>query len=344
MSAELTLDLPWVKVPGAQAGGLTVRRGRRPSLAFDDGIVLDVLIIDPASFGSASEVIDTARSVSGPGRVVLVAGAVPVEWRAELRLAEVSFFDVSGVAEINWPRVQLSARQFGRPIRRRRSALPLQKSHALVAQEVLIRAGDGDRPTIGELAEATGVSVPTASRAVSQLAEHGLVAKRKEGTWVSVDVVDRLAIAERLAERSGWPGGELLEAFQWGRTIFDVAARLSAAASKAGVEVAVTGRVGAAYLGVLGTSSPDEVRCWAVTGGASLGELAEAIDLEPAAGGAGNVVLCSDPWRVGVHRRAEVDFDDMQAWVAHPLRVWCDLHDDRRGSEFAAQMWSMVSG
>ncbi len=338
----LTLDLPWVEAPAAQLEGLVVRRGRADTLVYDDGIVLDVRVIDPSAFESPAALVDAARSSAAPGRVVLVAGAVPLAWRAELRNAEVSFVDVSGVAEINWPRVHVSARRFGKPVKRRRGPLAFQKGHGLVVQELLIRTADGSQPTIGELAERAGVSAPTASKAVTQLAEHGLVAKRREGTWVSVEVVDRVAIATRLAERTSWPGEEMLSAFLWGRTIFDVAARISDAAARADVELAATGRVGAAYHGVPGTSSPKELRCWVDTRHGSLGDVAEALGLEPATEESANVLLSADRWRVGVHRRAEAQFDDFTASVAHPLRVWCDLHDERRGSEHAAQMWGAV--
>lgn len=342
MLAELTLDLPWVEAPVAQLEGLVVRRGRADTLAYGDGIVLDVHVIDPWGFESSAALVDAARSSTGPGRVVLVAGAVPLDWRADLRNADVSFVDVSGVAEINWPRVHVSEKRFGKPVKRRRGPLAFQKGHALVVQELLVLTMDGSQPTIGELAEGAGVSVPTASKAVTQLAAHGLVAKRREGTWVSVEVIDRVAIATRLAERTSWPGEEMLTAFLWGRTIFDVAARISDAAARADLELAVTGRVGAAYQGVLGTSSPKDVRCWVDTRSGSLANVAEALELEPSSEESANVLLSADRWRVGVHRRAEADFDDFTASVAHPLRVWCDLHDEQRGSDYAAQMWGVM--
>lgn len=342
MPAELTLDLPWVEAPSAQLEDLVVRRGRAGTLAYEDGIVLDVHVIDPSAFESPAALVDAARSSTAPGRVVLVAGAVPLSWRADLRDAEVSFVDVSGVAEITWPRVHVSAKRFGKPVKRRRGPLAFQKGHGLVVQELLVLTADGSQPTIGELAAGAGVSVPTASKAVTQLAEHGLVAKRRDGTRVSVEVVDRVAITTRLAERTSWPGEEMLTGFLWGRTTFDVAARISDAATRADVELAVTGRVGAAYHGVLGTSSPKEVRCWVDVRGRSLGDVAEALGLEPATEESSNVLLSADRWRVGVHRRAGVQFDDLTASVAHPLRVWCDLHDEQRGSEYAAQMWGAV--
>jgi DNA-binding transcriptional ArsR family regulator len=342
MPAELTLDLPWVEAPMAQLEGLVVRRGRADTLAYEDGIVLDVHVIDPRVFESSAALVDAARSSTAPGRVVLVAGVVPLDWRADLRNADVSFVDVSGVAEINWPRVHVSEKRFGKPVKRRRGALAFQKGHALVVQELLVLTMDGSRPTVGGLAEGAGVSIPTASKAVTQLAEHGLVVKRREGTWVSVEVVDRVTIATRLAERTSWPGEEMLTAFLWGRTIFDVAASISDAAVRADLELAVTGRVGAAYHGVLGTSSPKEVRCWVDPRRGSLADVAEELELEPSSEESANVLLSADRWRVGVHRRAEAQFDDFTASVAHPLRVWCDLHDEQRGSEYAAQMWGAV--
>lgn len=343
VAAELTLDLPWFEAAESDLDGLRLRRGRSEALAYDDGIVLDVEVVDPADHPSPEALVDTAKAASGPGRVVLVAGAVPLAWRSPLREAGVSFVDVSGVAEIHWPRINVSARRFGRPVRRKRAALPFQKGHALVVQELLILTADGTAPTIGEVAESAGVSLPTASKAISQLEEHGLVAKHRDGTRVMVDVIDRVAIAVRLAERTSWPGDETIAAYLWGRTVFDVAARLSAAADAAGVELAVTGRIAAAHYGVLGTSSPKEVRCWVAGGSAPLADVAEELELEPAPREEANVVLSSDGWRFGVQRRRELQLDDASVWVAHPLRVWCDLHDEARGSEFAAQMWGAVN-
>lgn len=343
MAAELTLDLPWFEAAGNDFDGLRLRRGRSEALAYDDGIVLDVEIVDPADHPSPEALVDAAKAASGPGRVVLVAGALPLAWRGAVREAGVSFVDVSGVAEIHWPRIDVSERRFGKPVRRKRAALPFQKSHALVVQELLILSADGTTPTIGEVAESAGVSLPTASKAISQLEEHGLVAKHRDGTRVMVGVIDRVAIAVRLAGRTSWPGEETLAAYLWGRTVFDVAARLSAVADAAEMELAVTGRIAAAHYGVLGTSSPKEVRCWVAVRGALLPEVAERLELEPAPRAEANVVLSSDRWKMGVHRRRELQLDDANAWVAHPLRVWCDLHDEERGSEFAAQMWGAVN-
>lgn len=343
VAADLTLDLPWFEAAGSDLDGLRLRRGRSEALVYDDGIVLDVEVVDPADHRSPEALVDAAKAASGPGRVVLVAGALPLAWRGAVREAGVSFVDVSGVAEIHWPRINVSERRFGKPVRRKRAALSFQKGHALVVQELLILTADGTAPTIGEVAESAGVSLPTASKAISQLEEHGLVAKHRDGTRVMVDMIDRVAIAVRLAERASWPGEETLAGYLWGRTVFDVAARLAAAGDAAGVELAVTGRVAAAHYGVLGTSSPKEVRCWVAIHGALLPDVAESLELEPAPREEANVVLSTDRWRVGVQRRQELQLDDASAWVAHPLRVWCDLHDEERGAEFAAQMWGVVS-
>ncbi|CAN5876938.1 hypothetical protein BH20ACT7_BH20ACT7_16070 [soil metagenome] len=59
----------------------------------------------------------------------------------------------------------------------------------------------------------------------------------------------------------------------------------------------------------LSTSSPTEVRCWVNTHGRDLSHVAGRLGLEPAPEGATNVVISADPWRVGVHRRAEITFD-----------------------------------
>ena len=98
----------------------------------------------------------------------------------------------------------------------------------------------------------------------------------------------------------------------------------------------------AAFHGVLGTSAPVELRCWVDTQGHELSCVASRLGLEPAPAGAANVTISSDPWRAGVHPRAEVTFDEWTASIAHPLRVWCDLHSDERGAEFAAQLWGAI--
>ena len=127
-----------------------------------------------------------------------------------------------------------------------------------------------------------------------------------------------------------------LEHLGYGRTI-------SRNAADTGVELAITGRTGAAFLGVLGTSSPLEVRCWARLNGRSLEEGAAAVGLAPAPRESMNVRVLDDPWRTGVHRHANAQFDEWTATVAHPVRVWCDLHAEERGREFASLLWGKAS-
>lgn len=339
----LTLALPWVQAAPQQVDDLIIRRGRNSVLKYEDGIELDVRLVDPSGRSSPEALVTEAHKELGPGRVVLVAGAVPAPWRSRLREADLSFIDVSGIVEINWPRLRVSARRFGRPSKRRRSPLPLQKGYALVVHELLIAAAAGESPTITEVADSAGVSLPTASRAISQFEGHGLVTKERQGGLVRVHLADRIELAELLAARTAWPGDEALSGYLWGRTVFDVAARVSKSAEHAEVGLAVTGRVGAAFHGVLGASSPTEVRCWVDLQGRRLPEVAGRLGLDPAPVGAANVILCSDPWRVGVHRRGKSSFGESTATVAHPVRVWCDLRSERRGAEFAAQLWGAVA-
>lgn len=340
--AELRLNLPWIPRAPEPSDGLTIRRGRKSTLTYDDGLVLEVRVVDPAGQPSLEQVLDEVRRQQGPGRVVLVSGAVPVEWRGRLRDAEVSFLDANGVVEIDWPRLRVSARKFGKPAKRITSPLPLQKSHGLVTQELLIVARDDRAATISGIADGTQVSLSTASRAVDRLAAQGLVAKNRQGREVFVSVIDAVELATHLAKRTAWSRGEVLWAYLWGRNSFDVAAQLSARAAKAKVQIAVTGRVGAAFHGVLGTASPPAVRCW-VEGGGSLGDVAQVLALEEADEETGNVAFVLDRWRVGRHRSAPAKFDEWEATVSHPLRVWCDLHDEPRGEDFAAQLWGVVS-
>lgn len=272
-------------------------------------------------------------------RVVLIASAVPVGWRAQLRDAGLSFVDVSGVADICWPRLRVVERHFGQQMRRRRSPLPLQKGHAAVAQELLTATAGGAEPGLADLATGAGVSLSTASRAVTQLAEHGLVVKKRPGHRVTVAVADRTEIARRLADRTCWPGEEVTGGYLYGRSTWHVAARLSANAAAAGVSLAVTGRAGAAFLGIVSTSSPAEVRCWVDARGRSLADIADSLGLEPVPENLANVTLSADKWGTGLHRRGDKNFEEWTATVAHPIRVWCDLHDELRGPDIAAQLW-----
>jgi DNA-binding transcriptional ArsR family regulator len=210
-------------------------------------------------------------------------------------------------------------------------------------QELLIAAAKGSNPTISDLAEGTDVTLSTASRTISQLAEHGLVAKERTSGHVAVVLIDRVEVAERLATQTAWPGEQTVSGYLWSRNVWDLGARISENAAGAGVDLAVTGRASAAFLGVLGTSSPSEMHCWVYLDGRALAAAAEELGLDPAPEGESNVVLSADRWRVGTHRRSNASFEEWTATVAHPVRVWCDLHSEKRGIEFAAQLWGVVS-
>jgi predicted transcriptional regulator len=254
------------------------------------------------------------------------------------------FIDVSGIAEIAWPRIRVSTRRLTGPVERQTTAIPLQKGHALLVQELLIAPASGSPPTITELAERARVSVSTASRIVAQLAEQGLVERDRNWRHVSVRLSDRAGLAKLLADRSAWPTGQVISGHAWGRNIWDAAASISRRAADAGIAFAVTGRCGAAFLSVLGTAPPPVVRCWADLGGRSLADASEQLSLELAPIESSNVLISADPWRVGLHHRAAAQFEEWTATVSHPVRVWCDLHGEERGREFAAQPWRAVSG
>lgn len=339
---QLQLALPWVPDEG-EIAGLHLRRGKDDTLTYEDGITLEVRVVDPVASPDVETLLDTAAELAGPGKVVLVAGAVPVSWRLMLRENGVSFLDIAGAAEIRWPRLVVSSGRYTLQGDRRRTSVSLQQGHGGVVQELLIRAIGGHRPTIAELAQGAGVHQSTASRTVAQLARQGLVSKARSGRGVEVRVGDRNALARLLAERTAWPGPLRISTYAYGQSIVDVAARLSARAISAGVDIAVTGRVGAEYLGTLGTGGPNHVRCWVSAAENDLEQSARRLGLEPAPDAEANVILSLDRGGFGTHRAAIRTLEGRTAWVAHPLRVWCDLHDEPRGPEFAAQIWRMVA-
>ena len=342
MAAVLQLNASWVPAEPESFADLVVRRGRENVLTYDDGISLRVQVIDPAAYGSADDLVVSAQNAAQQaGQLALVGGVVPVEWRAALRYAGLSFIDVGGVIQVDWPRLRASSARFGREAVRRRAPAPLQKGHALVAEELLMATLAGQQRTVTQLARQAGVDKSVASRTATQLAGLGLV--ERSGYQGALRVADLADLAELVAARTAWPGSDVVAGYAWGRTILDTAATLTRNAATAGIDIAVTGRVGAAFLGVLGTSSPSEVRCWVGMNGRSLEQVAAELGLEPAPADAANVRVSADRWRVGVHRRAVARFDELTAMVAHPLRVWCDLHAEQRGSEFAAQLWGEIS-
>lgn len=339
---DLLLDLAWIESV-QEIDGVTLQRNRASSLRFDDGIELAVQIVEPADFSEVADLIDHVEGLRQPGRVVLVAGAVPLPWRSSLRRAEVSFVDPSGVAEISWPRLKVTSGQFARRSERSRAPIPMQKSHAVVVQELVVAALKGELPTIGEISERASVGLSSASRAISQLEAQGLVEKQKVGRLVRVDVSDPVLVAELLAERTTWPQRSTLSAFAWGRNIWEVAASVTQRARDADVPLSVTGRTALAYFGVLGTSPSEQVRCWVGEQESELEVVAERLGLEPAPVEESNVVLAADPWGVGMIGRAEREFGGSRAVIAQPVRVWCDLHSEQRGTEFAAQLWKEIA-
>lgn len=338
---DLVLDLSWVESV-QKVEDLTLRRGRPSALRYEDGIELAVEVVDPSGFDEPDDLIGFVQRARGPGRVALVAGAVPLSWRSLLRRSNVSFVDPSGVAEISWPRLKVSSGQFARRSERSRAALPMQKSHAVATQELVAAALRGERLTIGEVADRAAVGLSSASRAVTQLEAHGLIEKHRDGRSVYVTVPDPVALAELLAQRTAWPQGRTLSAFAWGRNLWGVATSVSERASEAGVAVSITGRAALAYFGVLSTSPPEEVHCWVGARESDLEAMAERLELEPAPAKESNVVLAADPWGIGMIGRADRTFEGSHAVVASPVRVWCDLRSERRGTEFAAQLWTEI--
>jgi len=337
---KLLLDLPWA--PHQEIGELRVQRAKRSVLIYEDGIDLAVEVVNPGGFESAEDLLSHVSELDRPGSVVLVAGAIPIGWRPMLRSSGISFVDVSGVAEINWPRLNVSTGQFVKSPHRRRAPLPMQKGHAAVVQEALVSALRDERPTVSELADRSLVSLSTASRALTQLASHGLLVKHREGIRVTVQIADTTAVATLLAQRTSWPQGITVTGYQWGRNIFEVAERLSRGAQESGLELSITGRSALPFLGIMSTAAPRKVRCWVAASEEELTQVADQLRLEPAAEEDSNVQIAADPWGIGSLRRAERTYQDWNAWVSHPIRVWCDVQSEPRGSEFAAQLWSEV--
>lgn len=119
----------------------------------------------------------------------------------------------------------------------------MQKGHALVAEELVIAAVAGTPRTVTELARNVGVNKSVASRTVTQLTEWGLV-ERSSGRQAVLHVADLPGLADLLAERTAWPGRQLVSGYSWGRTIWDTAATVPGNAADAGIEIAITGRGG----------------------------------------------------------------------------------------------------
>lgn len=334
--AVLVLDEPWVP-DRSRLGSLAVLRGSEPVLRYADGIDLEVVVLDPRDYRSAAQAIDAAAR-HRRGQVALVAGPVPVEWRAELRAAAVSFLARTGAAEIRWPRIVVSAHRFEDEDDHRRSPVPLQKSRAIVAQELLAR-GPAQPVTITELATNAEVSPATASRAVHQLAEQGLVERRRAGRAVAVSVAAPRALLRRLAERTPWPAADTIAGYRWGRTAADIATGVCEEADASGVDVAVSGRAAAEAYGVLATRSAREVRLWVATQ-MSADDLVRALGAEHVPQEEANLFIAFDRRGYGLHRSERLGI----LRLAHPVRVYCDLQDEPRGPDLADDLWRSTGG
>ncbi len=336
----VTLDLPWLTASERVVDGLTIVRGSDNVLRYDDSIELAVQLVDPGSFDSVDALLDAI--VTKPGIVLLVAGAVPLPWRARLRSSGISFIDLSGVTVINWPRIQaISSRSF-EAVQRHRSPLPFQKGYGRVIQQLVAATLEGQTLTISELAEQASSNQSSASRAVAQLVAQGLVGKSRHGGRKVIEVVDPVQLAELLADRSVWPNEQTVSGYVWGRTVWEVSSLVGDQAARHEIEVAVTGRTALAYLGVMSTSSPPGVRVWVDTAGRDLADVAPLLGLESAPAEESNVTLSADPWHVGTHRHSMRSYGGTKAPIAHPVRVWCDVQAEPRGTEFAAQLWKVM--
>jgi DNA-binding MarR family transcriptional regulator len=341
--ALLELDLPWLEQDFIdEYGSLRLRRSDRNVLTFDDGVNLEVVLLSPSAARRIEDLVAADADAGGPGRLTLVAGEIPPEWRASLREAGVSFLDPQGVAEISWPGVHVSEARFGQAVDRRSTALPLRQGSARVVQALLIAAVDGRTPSIGELATEADVGISTASRAVSQLERHGYVRKRRDATRVDVEVTATSRIAERLAAETGWPGGgEVIPCYRWGRSVGIIASDVSEAARRERVRFAVTGSTAASFLGVIGTSAPRTIRCWVRTEG-HLVDAAQALGLEPASASGANIELARDQRGLGTDGAFESVSSDGMATISHPVRIWCDLYGEQRGEDVASQFGRVI--
>ncbi|MGH9187691.1 MAG: winged helix-turn-helix domain-containing protein [Acidimicrobiales bacterium] len=90
-----------------------------------------------------------------------------------------------------------------------------QNGHTLVPTDLLIAAIEGPHLSISELAGKAGVTLQTASKAISQLAEHGVAAKERDGHRVWVSVVDPTELASKATRRTDgvarpWNAGGLI--------------------------------------------------------------------------------------------------------------------------------------
>lgn len=219
----------------------------------------------------------------------------------------------------------------------------LRSPHLPVVQELLIAATRGEELTFAELTARGGQRI-FAGEAVEELEARGYVEQRRESARrVLVVVRDAGGLADLLAGLSAWPGTSrqggrrlLAVGYLWGRNSWDIAARLTRNAEAADVPLAVTGRTGAAFYGIAGPSSRIQVRCWAVADRKTATVMAGRLGLEEVPEREANVLVAADPWRLGTGGAGIIRSGKCEASVAHPARVWCDLHGEDGGRELAA--------
>lgn len=337
----LTLDFPWVQ-ERASNNDVEIRQGPANLLKYEDGVSLEVVPVDPSDAASARDLIELTHKKASPGRAVLIIGRIPPSWRAELRQAEVSWFDVTGVIELHWPRINVSAHTFSAVNgRRNRTPLGLSQGRAVVVQVLCACAISPHAPlNISNLARMAGVPLSLASRTIKDLVAYGLATK--SGGKAPVIVPDTSALARLLAERSPWKPGNELWGYCWGTSSFDVASRMSATAVRQHVEMAVTGRVGAAFMGVIGTGPASPLRIRVTAREEEQQILFSKLEIEYVPREEANVVVAIDRWGVGTNGSRWRELGSHRALIAAPLRVWCDIRDEPRGLEFAAQLWGMI--
>lgn len=111
------------------------------------------------------------------------------------------------------------------------------------------------------------------------------------------------------------------------------AVKLSEAAGHANLDLVVTGTVAAEFHGTIATSEAAHVQCRLQCLPDELAYLATRLKLELVPPEEANVLLAADRWgvgRVGAARPGAIPR------LAHPIRIWCDMHVGRRGHELAA--------
>lgn len=340
--AELKLDLPWIESVTLKEPSLRIVRGAPNSISFPDGITLGVSVVIADHFRSVDDLHEAVVGAERPGTLVLVVGFIPQNWRSTLRSRETSFIDAAGIAELYWPRLRVTARRFGQIVERNRKPLGFQKNFAVVAQTLILGHLAGERLSVSQLADRAAVSPATASRAVSQLQEHGLVQKQRDGNSIYVIMTDLAAIRRQLAEGTAWPSNATLFGYFWGRTIFETAQQLSQLAAQLELNFAITGSIAAAAYGVGMSSTHRELHVWVRDTHHDLQEVAEMLHIDPARKESANVVLSTDPWKFGTQNRTRKQWMDFSLCVANPVRVWCDLHAEPRGDDVAHQLWSVI--